>query len=840
MEPSLDRSLPASLPVLIPPLGGSGSGARVTIARCFDPAGARHVEAPEGVTLAQIIALYLPRATREVWPHLSIIIGADEIDYRFWAVIRPKPGVQVFIAVRAGKGGTLRAVLGITVGLAALAVGQVWATSAIAAGLAGSALAPGIGALGFSAATQGALISAAIGAGGLVALNALVPPRSPQQQQFGLPSSPTYAVTGLRNAIVPNGTFVSIFGIGRFAPPMLIKPFSRVENGKTFFYAMFDLGYGPIHVHEDSHLFGITPVDRFKAVEMEVREGYPDDPPHTLIPNQTVENRLSINLRAATVAVVGPHSRWTARRCKSFEVEVTCQQGLFQMYTQQVGQQQQTTPLPWTVPIIISYRREDQATWTDIAWSVSGYSKDPVVFQRRVDVPDDNYAYEVRVTRDQADLDDLNAWQQYSQWSSQTWWTALRTYRAEYPINVTKPRATVQMKIQGTEQLNDMIGDYSVIVGSIVKDWDAGTQTWIEQETDNPAALCRHVLQGPMNRRAQPDSRIDLSQIETEFHPHCVAEDLKCFLVVDYKTSIVEVLRAIAACGRASPLYDGRKYRFAIDKRKDAPVAAVTNANAWGFSFSRPYKKPPDGVAIKFRDSTNYHREAQRVVPWPGFVGTPVDVEIYERPGKTDPVEAYKEGLYLALQRIHRPDTLVATQFLEAAVYEIGDRVALSCLMLEETVASGYVRSVDGKTVVLDRTVRMEAGQSYLAMFRKLATDENAETDSFASRTLRTVAGEHDALFLTGAGTDPVEGDLFLFGPAAQLALDVICIKKEPGDDLTMRCSFAPYAPEIFDALDAAVVPAWNGAIGFDISLFRPSLKWNDRRNSQHKQLLRA
>jgi hypothetical protein len=827
LEPSLDRGLSPRLAFLSQP--GAG-GARVTIARCFDTAAARHEVAPKGLTLAQMIALYLPSANESIWPHLSIIVGYDDIDYHFWARYRPKPGAQVFIAIRAGKGGTLRAVLGITVALAALATGQIWAAS----------LAPAIGLTGAAATVSGSLISAAVGVGGLAALNALVPPRQAQQQQAGLPSSPTYAVSGFRNAINPDGVFASIFGIGRYAPPMIIKPFTRVENGKTFFYCMFGLGYGPLNVHADSHRFGETPVDNFKVVQMEVREGWPDDPPHTLITNQPIENRLSINLRQAAVNVFGPHSRWTARRCKSFEVEVTCQQGLFQMLTQQVGTVSTTYPLPWTVPIMISYRREDQDTWTNIAWAVSGYSKDPVVFQRTVDLPDGDHAYEVRVIREQGDLDDLNGWQQYSQWSCQTWWTALRTFRAEYPVNMSKPIATVQMKIQGTEQLNGVIDDYNVIIGSIVKDWDAGSGTWVERESDNPASLCRHVLQGPMNRRAKPDSRIDLAQIEDEFHPHCVAENLKCFLVVDYKASIKEVLGDLAAVGRASPLYDGTKYRFAIDKRKDAPVAAVTAANAWGFGFSRPYKQPPEGIGVKFRDASADFRAAQRVVPWPGFVGTPTDIEIFERPGVCDPAQAYIEGYYLALQRIHRSDVFTATQFLEAAVYERGDRVALSYFTLDETQSSGYVRAVRNGAVVLDRSVTMEAGENYLAMFRKLATDENAAYDNFATRMVLTVAGEHDALFLKGAGVAPAEGDLFLFGPATRLALDVICIKKEPGEDLTVRSSFVPYAPEIFDALDAVVVPPWNGAIGFDISLFHPSLKWNDRRNSQHKQLLRA
>lgn len=828
MEPSLDRRLPSRLPALIPPSGG---GAQVTIARHFIDEEPFQIIAPAELTLAQMLALYLPSANESIWPHLSIIVGFDEVDYHFWARYRPKPGVNVFIAVRAGKGGVLRAVLGVTVGLAALATGQIWAASL------GASI---FGAGSIGATVSGSLISAGVGAAGLVAVNALTRQHQSQQQQYGLPSSPTYAVSGFRNAIAPNGVVPSIFGIGRYAPPMIIKPFTRVENGRTFFYCMFALGYGPLNVHADSQRFGQTPAGNFKAAEIEIREGYPDDPPHTLITNQTIENRLSINLRQATTAIYGIHSRWTARRCRSFEVEITCQQGLFQMLTTVVGTTSTTNPLPWTVPIIISYRREDQITWTDINWQVSGYSKDPLVFQRRVDLPDGDYAYEVRVSRNQGDLDDLNGFQQYSQWSTQTWWTALRTYRNEYPINPSKPLATVQMKVMGTEQLNGVIDDYNLIVGSIVKDWDVGSSTWIERESDNPASICRHVLQGPMNRRAQPDSRIDLTQIQDEFHPHCVAENLKCFLVVDYKASIKDVLSDIAACGRASPLYDGRKYRFAIDKRKDAPVAAVTEANAWGFVFSRPYKRPPQGIGVKFKDASGDFREAQRVVRWPDFIGEPIDVEVFDRPGVCDPAQAYKEGYYLALQRIHRSDVFTAMQFLEAAVYERGDRVALNYSTLDETQTSGKVRSFNNGAVVLDRTVTMETGVSYIAMFRKLSTDPNSQFDNFETRLVRTVAGDHDTLFLTGVGTEPAEGDLFLFGPATRLALDVICIKKEPGENLTVRSSFVPYAPEIFDALDSVVVPAWNGATGFDVPVFRPSLKWNDRLNSQHKQLLRA
>jgi hypothetical protein len=56
----------------------------------------------------------------------------------------------------------------------------------------------------------------------------------------------------------------------------------------------------------------------------------------------------------------------------------------------------------------------------------------------------------------------------------------------------------------------------------------------------------------------------------------------------------------------------------------------------------------------------------------------------------------------------------------------------------------------------------------------------------------------------------------------------------EGADDLSRRFTLIEHAPQISTLADAEIPPAWNGRVGEEIVGFHRSLKFNDKRNSQH------
>lgn len=197
--------------------------------------------------------------------------------------------------------------------------------------------------------------------------------------------------------------------------------------------------------------------------------------------------------------------------------------------------------------------------------------------------------YDVRVRRITADTLDDNTF-------DEAVWTALRTTRYSYPVNMTGLALTA-LRIKATDQLNGIVERLNGVVHSILPDWDG--ENWVPQVTSNPASLFRHVLQGNSNARPLADHRLDLARLQ-EWHGHCAAAGREFNAVIDYDVSVREVLQDIAAAGRASPtLLDG-KWAVVEDQPQTVPVQHFTPYNTFGFQGRKSFDDIPQALRIRF------------------------------------------------------------------------------------------------------------------------------------------------------------------------------------------------------------------------------------------------
>ncbi len=784
--------------------------------------GGRRIDmmAPYGATIAECVAQALPGLPEDLREtYARVFINGELVEPHFWPRARLTPRNDnlpvLFIQVLPGNRGALKAVLSIAVGVAALAIGQVWAGPlAGALGFGGSALATGI--------AQGALTGTTLLAGTFL-INSLVPLRKDQAQGAGVASSPTYSIQGFRNVANPDGVVPCVMGKTRFAPPYAAQPYTETAGGETYIRALFLVGYGPV-VIRDIRL-GDTPIGNFKEVSLEVREGYPADTPVTLYPTQVLEERLTIDLNQAYVGTYGPHTRFTASDATEASVDITFPNGLFWMHTTVVGSTSTTSPLPLSVTIRIRMRLNGIGAWTTVAdWPISAFTQKAISYSYRWALPARG-RYEIEVTRLTSDLDELNAWQQNDQFVSVSLWSAIRSFRPEYPLNFNHPIAVIAVLARASKQLNGVIDNLNCEASRVCPDWDSGSGTWITRETQNPASLLRVAMQGPPMAYPLTDGEIDLNGLQ-DFHAYCAARGLTYNRVHDFEQSVFDTWSDIAAAGRASPRDDGERWGIVIDRAQTIVMQHITARNSWSLSGSREYIRFPHAFRVKFYDETNLYKVAERVVPWPTFYGFPTVIESIDIPGITNPVQIWKEARRRQYELIYRRDVYNVTQDFEGAVARRGDRVRLSHDVLRRTQISATVLVVSGNAVTLDELVTMDADKTYAIRFRSLPGSE--ADDLSILRTVETIEGEWSTVFLTGGGSLPSIGDLAMFGETGIETLDCLVREMEGAEDLARRFTLVDHAPQIEALADAESPPAWTGRneAVFSEPVLAPSVPW--------------
>jgi len=228
-------------------------------------------------SIEQIVARL--RGLPEGWPRHdedAVYLNGTRVPRRLWRAVKPRPcGRPMEITVTAppmgGEGGG-KQVLSVVASIALLGAGALVSNS-VFTGLANAGLT-------VSRATLfGKLAGAAVVLAGSSALQALAPtpniPRSPDAQTSQLGSA---SVQG--NVLSPNTPLPRVVGTRKIFPPFVIEPLIYFSGQDEVVEAVCALA-GP-HSLEQPRV-GDASVDDIAGVEIETREGWPGDPPYTLV-----------------------------------------------------------------------------------------------------------------------------------------------------------------------------------------------------------------------------------------------------------------------------------------------------------------------------------------------------------------------------------------------------------------------------------------------------------------------------------------------------------------------------------------------------------------------------
>lgn len=441
---------------------------------------------------------------------------------------------------------------------------------------------------------------------------------------------------------------------------------------------------------------------------------------------------------------------------------------------------------------------------------IVGKQTEPLRRSFRIKFPERNQ-YQVRIRRVSADTNNQYIIDKASL-------TALKTITYEPPVDEDDVSGTA-VRMKATDQLNGSISQLNAIVSCICPDYDVDTDTWVERITSNPASLYRYVLQGSMNARPLADEKLDIAQLEY-WHGVCLENGYTYNRVIDFETSLAEVLRDIASAGSASPAVVDGKRTVVIDEPKDDIVQIITPRNSWGYEGEMVYTEIPDAFRVTFRNAEKNFVQDEIIVYNDGYDES--NAELYEGidlQHVTNSTLAYQTARrYLAVIKL-RPEIHTFNMDIENLVALRGDRIKF----VNDVVLIG-IGSARIKNVVVD-----SAG-----FVTQIQVDEDISVPSDGTYYVRVRLSNGDLLYkelITSVGTTdtfdfltpfndslPAKGDLCYFTETGQ-EKDLIILSIQPGKDLTAQIASLDYAPEIFED---GPIPAFDSKITTPLEFIRP------------------
>lgn len=755
-------------------------------------------ELDAGRTLDDVlVALCLEHGAKpENLANAAILVDGELVPKDEWSVIYPRAGVDV--VVRALPGDDFGSIFLQLAGL----VLSAWVPPIGTPSIAGVNIGQLAIRAGITLAT--AMISQAIAP-------SPAPTLTPSRQQ---PENATYSIQGVRNELLPYGTIPRIFGhLVRYYPPLCAVPYTEIPQADDqYLRAMFCLGYGPLSI--SNIRIGETPISQLKGVTVEIRYGYDTDTPVTLIPSQVREEALSIELRQ----VDGYSTRTTEDDTDEIQLDVMFPSGLYLQASNgargtvtvrfQVQYRVAGSGSAWSTPTLdptYSYAESGGIWWMQ--------GQQTSTFRRTVSFAVTRGKYEVQLKRISPDDQGDHSGQFQSNTVEKSFWSAIRSIKNEHPVTETG-LAFIAVRIQGSDQLNGVIDQLSCDVQALPPVWNGST--WSNQSTRSPAWAYCEVLRGAANARPLADDRIDLDTM-LDWASVCAAKGLTFDGVLNTRGDVFTAMKAIAACGRASPSpgVDGT-YSVIIDRPQTQVVQHITPRNSANFKGTRTFSTPPHGIKVRFPNWETDHQIDEQIVYADGYsVTNATEFETLDLPYTTDWSTAFREARRLQASVALRPEIYSCDMDVEHIVCRRGDLVmavsdvplwgAGSARVAAVTVAGGFCTGI-----TLDAAVTLDGDIDYLIRWRP------STGSSHTAQLVRDSGDVTDLVFVTpidtGVDAYPEADDLVLLATIATDATPLIVRSIEPRDNHSATLTFVDHAPAIWN-IDAAPIPGYQPRI---------------------------
>ena len=281
-----------------------------------------------------------------------------------------------------------------------------------------------------------------------------------------------------------------------------------------------------------------------------------------------------------------------------------------------------------------------------------------------------NGQYDIRIRRLTGDFTDDKI-------RSDSYWTGLRSITYQKPVKFSDISGTA-MRIKATDQLNSTVSSYNAVVTTLLKSYNPETGLWEDDKvSSNPADIYRYVLQTPAFAKHVDDDKIDLDKL-AEWWEYCDKMGLTYDRVIDYETSIDDVLNDICAAGVATLSKVNNVYSVIIDNERPVVKGLVTPRNSWDYKGNINYPDIPHGLRIEFRNAEKGYETDERIVFADGYDEN--NATLYERlqfQSCTNANLAYWYGRRYFATGLLQPETHTFYMDFENLTFNRGDRITL-------------------------------------------------------------------------------------------------------------------------------------------------------------------
>lgn len=402
--------------------------------------------------------------------------------------------------------------------------------------------------------------------------------------------------------------------------------------------------------------------------------------------------------------------------------------------------------------------------------------------------------------------------------------TALRSISYTNPVRFADISGTA-MRIKATDQLNGTVSSYNCIVTTLLKSYDKDSNTWVEnQPSSNPADLFRYVLQSPAFAKHEDitDDKIDLEKL-AEWSEYCDEEGLTYNRVIDYETSIDDVLNDICAAGVATLSKVNNIYSVIIDNERPIIKGLVTPRNSWDYSGNINYPELPHALRVEFRNLEKGYETDEVIVYNDGYNES--NATLYERlqfESCTNYDLAYWYGRRYFATALLQPETHSFKMDFENLTFNRGDRINLVNDVILVGVGQGRITALktdESGNVTgfnIDDTLNIPVVNNLAVRIR----DNAAKGINYY--LLQPVAGEVNSFdFSTpiAAANALSVGSLCAFVEDGK-ELDLIITQIKPGSNQSATITAIDYAPARFDPI--AEFPDFESNITIAPDLYKP------------------
>lgn len=372
-------------------------------------------------------------------------------------------------------------------------------------------------------------------------------------------------------------------------------------------------------------------------------------------------------------------------------------------------------------------------------------------------------------------------------------------------VNVAK----TALSILSNKNLNGNLEGINGLVTSVCRDYDTSIQSWDNlKATNNPASLFLHVLTHPANAyRIQPEdeaTQINFAELAVWWQ-YCLTNGFTYNNVVSSTTSILDLLKDIAAAGRASPTVIDGKWSVIIDKPRSVVTQYFTPNNSWGFEGSKALPRQPHAFRINFRNEAKAYQDDSIIVPNIGYtLNTASIIEEISIPGITNSEAAKKHAQWHLAQIRLRPEVYSLNTDIEYLVCTRGDLVRVSHDVPKWGTGTGRIKAVTIANgvitgVELDNAIYLNVLSSP-NYYKILVRTETNQTVERAIQTIQTADYYTSVTFTEPLALNTIKSqELFVIGEIGNETQELIVLGIEPQPNYTARITLTDYSPEIYN-----------------------------------------